>query len=121
MTRAVLAVLAAFLLSACGGAGGDPAGGGAGEADLAGRFGGDAALEGGCAWLDPVDGGERVQPVWPAGYEVRFDPLRLIGPDGETVAEEGDTVLVDGERAEDAVTVCQVGPVFEVTEVRGTR
>jgi hypothetical protein len=84
-------------------------------ADLEGTLGGDPALEGGCAWLDAEDG--RYEVLWPDGYEVAFDPVRLVGPDGETVATEGDLVRVRGEVAEDVMTVCMVGTIFEATEV----
>lgn len=86
------------------------------EADLVGTLGGDAQLEGGCAWLE-TDAEGRVEPRWPEGYRVAFDPVRLLGPDGEVVAEAGDTVGVSGTLADDVMTVCQVGPVFDVAEV----
>jgi hypothetical protein len=84
-------------------------------ADLEGTLGGDAALEGGCAWLDAPDG--RYEVLWPDGYAVQFDPVRLVGPDGETVAGEGDVVRVRGEVAEDVMSICMVGTIFEATEV----
>jgi hypothetical protein len=87
-------------------------------ADLEGTLGGDADLEGGCAWLDVDD--ERYEVFWPEGYEVAFDPVRLLGPDGETVAEEGEVVRVRGEVAEDVVTICMVGTPFEATDVLET-
>lgn len=111
--RTVVLALVVVVLSACGGIGGRSLR----SADLTGRLGGDRQLEGGCAWLDPIAGGERVEPQWPAGYRVEFGPLRLVGPDGQTIAEEGDAVRVNGEVADDAVSICQVGPVFEVSEV----
>lgn len=122
-----------LLVASCGGSG-EPAADGrspvgsmpttgsptvGGEADLVGTLGGDAQLEGGCAWLDTEAEG-RVEPHWPEGYRVAFDPVRLLGPDGEVVAEAGDTVRVSGAIAGDVMTVCQIGPVFEVTEVHPT-
>lgn len=80
-----------------------------------GTLGGDASLEGGCAWLDTSDG--RLEVLYPEGYEVRFEPLRLLGPDGETIAEEGDTVRVRGRVAEDRMSICQVGTIFQASEV----
>lgn len=119
------------LLAACGGATGPTADGrspGAEsspgddaptrEAAFTGTFGGNAELEGGCAWLDTHTEG-RVEPRWPDGYRVTFDPVRLLGPDGDVVAEEGDTIAVDGSIADDVMTICQVGPVLEITEVVG--
>jgi hypothetical protein len=96
------------------------------RADLSGRLEGDPQLEGGCVWLrqdagdrpfpDDIDH-EQVEPLWPDGYRIDFDPLRLLGPDGEVVAEEGQTIHVDGEVRHDMVTICQVGPVFEITRI----
>lgn len=147
LAPALLAVVLALLLAACGGADGpaDDAGetedtvstppgpdGPAATGDDQGaasaftaRLGGDARLEGGCAWLEPVDGDEapqptsgRYEPQWPDGYRVEFGPLRLVDPDGDVVAEEGDAVDVRGQVRDDVMTVCQVGPVFAVSEVR---
>lgn len=130
MTRNVLLIIFAVLLAACGGGAGPTADGRSPGADatttgppgsaFTGTLGGDAQLEGGCAWLDTEEEG-RVEPRWPDGYRVAFDPVRLLGPDGEVVAEEGDTVAVDGEIAGDVMTICQVGPVLEVTEVVDVR
>lgn len=119
-----------LLVASCGGsgdptvdgrspAGSEPTAGsttGGGEADLVGTLGGDAQLEGGCAWLESEAEG-RVEPRWPEGYRIAFDPVRLLGPDGEVVAEAGDTVRVNGAVADDVMTICQIGPVFDVTEV----
>jgi hypothetical protein len=80
-----------------------------------GTLGGDPQLEGGCAWLD-ADGG-RYEVIWPDGYEIGFDPLRLLGPDGETVATEGEVVRVRGRLATDVVSICQVGEIYQATEV----
>lgn len=82
---------------------------------LTGTLGGDPQLEGGCAWLQAGD--TRWEVTYPQGYEVTFHPLQLSGPDG-AVAEEGATVTVVGEPQPDALTVCQVGPVWQATEVR---
>lgn len=98
---------------------------------LAGRLGGDAQLEGGCDWLDdasarrPDEQRARYDPFWPKGYSVTFDPVRLWDPDGRLVAREGDVVRVRGRVRSDVMTVCQVGPVFEVSRIvsvsRGAR
>lgn len=82
---------------------------------LEGTLGGDAQLEGGCAWLDADDG--RFEVLYPDGYEIAFEPVRLLGPDGDTVAEEGDALRVAGHVAEDRMSVCQVGTIFQATEV----
>jgi hypothetical protein len=118
-----LLVLLVVLLAACAGGQEDdpvmqpptataPAAGA--EESLTGVLGGDATLEGGCAWL--TEGATRWEVKYPEGWAVAFDPLTLTGPDGQT-AGEGDTVTVTGAPVEDAVTVCQVGPVWGATGV----
>lgn len=87
-----------------------------GAQTLVGTLGGSAELEGGCAWLEASEG--RFEVIYPEGYRVEFEPLRLIGPDGETVAEEGDELTVAGAPAGDVMSICQVGAIFEATEVR---
>ena len=122
----ILAATFAFALAGCGGDGGeadptpttvtptgtDPAP--AGGDTITGTFGGDAALEGGCAWVQA--GRTRWQVQYPAGYEVSFDPLTLTAPDGQA-AREGDTLTVEGSEQPDAMTVCQVGPVWAASTV----
>lgn len=138
MRRTVtLATAILLLLAACGPAGESPAGepapgqtpvdpGGdepvpdeidpADEAGtLTGTLDGDARLEGGCAWLDTD--GDRFEILWPQGYEVEFDPLRVVGPDGSIVAERGDTLAVRGREAPDVATICQVGVPYRADEV----
>lgn len=45
-----------------------------------------------CAWL-----GDAFRPMlWPAGYQVRLDPVELIAPDGAVVALEGEKVSAGG-------------------------
>lgn len=120
--RLVLAVAA--LMVACGGGAPPAARDTVTGVDLAGRLGGDARLEGGCAWLEAVVGGpapqpdaRRYQPVWPDGYKVVFEPLRVLSPAGRPLAEEGQVVRVSGRLAADVVTACQTGPVFRVTRI----
>lgn len=130
MKNLLLITFLSALLAACGGGTGPTADGRSPDGDattaegreaaFTGTLGGDAQLEGGCAWLETEEEG-RVEPRWPDGYRVEFDPVRLLGPDGDVVAEEGDTVAVDGEIAGDVMTICQVGPVLEVTEVVDVR
>lgn len=85
------------------------------EPALTGVLAGDPQLEDGCVWLETDDGSYEV--LWPAGWEADADPVELRNPDGEVVAREGDEVGVDGSEAPDAVTTCQVGPVFDAHEV----
>jgi hypothetical protein len=88
----------------------------AGATSVTGTLGGDADLEGGCAWVDGEDG-TRYEVQYPAGHEVRFDPLELVGPDGDVIAAEGDTVTITGAVAEDMMSFCQVGTIFTATAV----
>ncbi len=83
---------------------------------ITGTFDGDPQLEGGCAWVDAPDG-TRYEVLWPEGYEVDFDRMRLLGPEGEEVAASGDTVTVEGAVAEDMASFCMVGTLFEATAV----
>jgi hypothetical protein len=84
---------------------------------LVGTLGGNAELEGGCAWVEA--GGTRYEVRYPSGYEVRFEPLQLLGPDGEVVAEEGDEVTVTGAVDAEMMSFCQVGEIFVATAVDG--
>lgn len=81
---------------------------------ITGRLGGDAQLEGGCAWVD--DGRTRWEVHYPPGYEITFDPVTLTGPEGQTAAE-GDEITVTGAEDSDVMTICQVGPVWRATSV----
>ena len=86
------------------------------DADLIGTFGGDAQLEGGCAWVDGEDG-KRYEVIYPEGWSVHFEPLHLIDPGGEVRAEEGDRIGLAGSVGGDLVSICQVGTIFEASEV----
>jgi hypothetical protein len=87
------------------------------DGTLTGTLGGDAELEGGCAWIE-VDG-TRYEVMYPAGYEVGTDPVELRGPDGEVIAEDGDEVTVVGSVQEDQMSFGQIGPIFAATDVGG--
>lgn len=130
MRRALPLLLLVFSL-ATSGCGGEPSGPSddtrsATEAGtLTGVLDGDAQLEAGCAWIEPTGGrdadlGDRVDPLWPDGYRVEFDPdLRLLGPGGEVVAERGDELVLEGAPADDVATTCQVGSVYRVDRMLG--
>lgn len=86
------------------------------DQSITGALGGSQELEGGCAWLETGDAG-RHEILWPDGYQVQFEPVQLLGPDGEVVASEGDRVTVHGRPADDMASICMVGPIFEASEV----
>lgn len=81
---------------------------------VAGTLGGDARLEGGCVWVEA--GSTRYEISWPDGYTAETDPVRLLR-DGEVVAQAGDELAVRGQVDKDAMTVCQIGPVFRANKV----
>jgi hypothetical protein len=73
-------------------------------------------VEGGCAYVRDDDG-TRWEVVYPAGWRIRVNPLELSDPDGEVVARASATITVRGREARDSASICQVGPIFEATEV----
>lgn len=83
---------------------------------VTGTLSGDAQLEGGCVWLETVDG--NIEPQLPDGYTAMADPVALVGPDGEVIAEQGDQVAIVGSPAVDIMTTCQVGAVWRVSAVK---
>jgi hypothetical protein len=131
MRTAIALVALVLTLAACGGAPEDtsaqpPAGDGLpadddadetaeGEMAIEGTLAGDAQLEGGCVWLETDDG--RYEVMWPEGYRAEADPVRLLAPDGATLARAGDALRVEGAITRDVMTICQVGTVFAATAV----
>jgi hypothetical protein len=62
-------------------------------AGIAGPFHAARTADGVEAWL----GRHRRPMTWPADWSVRFDPVELIGPDGETFAlKESSSPLLAG-------------------------
>ncbi len=76
---------------------------------------GSDAIEGGCAYLE-APSGRKYEVIYPDGWELRKAPLELRAPDGRVVARAGDEVTVRGAEA-DMVSICQIGPIIEATEV----
>lgn len=73
-------------------------------------------IEGGCPFLR-TDDGTHYEVLYPEGWEVRRDPVGLVSPEGDVVAEEGDEVTVRGRESSGTVSICQIGPIFEATAV----
>ena len=84
------------------------------EATITGTLSADD-VEGGCLVL-AADDGERYEVIWPDGWQVS-PQLDVVNADGEVVAEGGDRIIVRGEIADDMASICQVGQIFEATEV----
>jgi hypothetical protein len=89
--------------------------GGANEQTATGTLDGDAQLEGGCVWIDTAEGA--IEPMLPDGYTTTTDPVAVLGPDGEVIAERGDQVTITGTPATDISTTCQVGAVWRVSAI----
>ena len=85
------------------------------ERTVTGTLTGDPQLEGGCVWIDTPDGA--IEPLLPEGYMTTMNPVALLGPDGETVAEGGDQVTITGRPATEILTICQVGAVWHVSAI----
>jgi hypothetical protein len=79
-----------------------------------GRLGFDA-VEGGCAYLERDDG-TRYEVIYPDGWRVDLAGAALLGPNGERIPAGG-LVTVRGSIATDRSSICQLGPIFEATEV----
>ena len=60
----------------------------------------------------------RLSAAWPAGFAARFDPVRLIGPDGAEVAREGDRLELATTYKPDVVfDRCDVGDTVFVGQI----
>jgi hypothetical protein len=76
------------------------------------------AIEGGCPYLQ-ADDGRKLQVLYPDGWQLDKSPLQLVAPDGSVHAKAGDRVVIRGEEATDMVSICQIGPIIQATEVVG--
>ena len=72
-------------------------------------------IEGGCSFL-ATDSGTRYEVIYPDGWTLDRRRAEIRGP-GDCVARAGDTVTVRGSVATDRASICQVGPIFQATEV----
>lgn len=79
-----------------------------------GTLGGDASLEGGCLWLEV--GEERYELRLPEGYDVDTENLTIVTPDGDALSS-GTQLEVTGSVLQDVATICQVGPVIDVSSL----
>jgi hypothetical protein len=84
------------------------------ERIYSGTLGSDA-IEGGCVYLDTIDG--RIEVLYPDGWLVRKAPVALVDPSGQVVAGAGDRVTIRGDEATDMVSICQIGPIVRAVEV----
>lgn len=84
------------------------------DVELSGTLGADS-IEGGCAYLEADS--TRFQVIYPPGWQITASPLQLTNPGGEVVATGGETITVRGHRADDMVSICQIGPMFAASEV----
>ena len=77
------------------------------QAAMAGGFklAGDPST--GCVWFETVDGGARVSAVWPEGFTVSFDPLRVHDLQGKVFAEGGPTYGLGGSAERDPPEECR--------------
>jgi len=82
---------------------------------VTGSLGADS-IEGGCAYLEAGDR-TRYQVIYPNGWRIQATPLQLSNPAGQVVATGGESITVRGHRADDMVSICQIGPMFVATEV----
>lgn len=83
--------------------------------EVTGTLGADS-VEGGCAYLEAGDR-TRFQVIYPDGWRIHASPLQLTNPAGDVVATGGESITVRGHRADDVVSICQIGPMFMATEV----
>jgi hypothetical protein len=74
-----------------------------------------------CLWLTQDSGREAL--LWPFGFSALDDPLRIIGPDGQALAEVGDEVELGGGSPplnsvrSGVMDRCSIGALFDVSVV----
>ena len=82
---------------------------------VTGRLGFDD-IEGGCSFLE-TDEGTRYEVTYPDGWTLDRTHAELRGPGGQ-LAGAGESVIVRGAVVTDRSSICQIGPIFEATEVQ---
>jgi hypothetical protein len=83
---------------------------------LTGDFDATLTSHGACAWLGPA----RYVILWPAGYQVKFHPTELIGPDGQVVAHAGQYVGFRGRHVEPGTPLpSYCGPTSDALMLEG--
>jgi hypothetical protein len=82
---------------------------------LIGRLG-ISEVEGGCPYLEAADG-TRYEVIYPNGWQLDRASMQLRDPAGTLVAAAGDVVTIRGQVASGMVSTCQIGPIFQATEV----
>jgi hypothetical protein len=73
------------------------------------------AIEGGCAYLQTADG-QKYEVIPPDGWQLQKAPAALVDPSGQVVARAGDVITVRGQEA-DMMSICQVGPIVQASEI----
>lgn len=73
------------------------------------------AIEGGCAYLLAADG-QKYEIIPPDGWELQKAPAAVVSPDGQVVAKAGDVITVHGNEA-DMMSICQIGPIIQATDI----
>ena len=85
------------------------------ELTLVGTLAGERTQEQECVWL--IDRARtKFHLVLPGGWTVAYNPVRLIDPEGRTIAEDGDTLTAFGPTVI-GETMCAAGPPFIVERI----
>lgn len=91
---------------------------GSAEAQLSGSLEGEVFDGLACLSIVYAESGETYLLTWPAEFTARFDPLRVLDQNGETVATVGEEVTLTGGTAdaEESPTTCGdlSGPEWQV-------
>jgi hypothetical protein len=61
-----------------------------------------------CEWLED-DNGNRTFVIYPTGWDVAYEPLRLLDGGGRVIAREGDKIRVTGRADDFGVSLCAPG------------